>query len=156
GLPAVFFGTGWLVQSGLRRLARLSLERLQRADTRSPVLFLRAFRDDQVALSRSTLGMYGSLFELGRRLKSLDAILLEEGTPYGPVVGLGNPQDKHPPYGAARAYLDNMTWKESVADLAGNSAAIVICVDDTESIWWEAQHLAEMGYLKKTLFFFHP
>lgn len=155
-MACLFFVIGWIAQRRLRWLARLSLETLRGADRRAPVLYLRAFRDDQVRLTPAKLGLYGQLLAVARRRDSLDQILLEEATVYGPVVGLGNPSDKHPPYGAARAYLDNKSWQEAVAELARNSVAIVICVDNTDSIWWEIKHLFDKGYIKKTLFLFHP
>jgi hypothetical protein len=46
---------GWVGQRLLRRLLRFSLEALQEADSRPPVLFLRAFRDDQVPCARPGL-----------------------------------------------------------------------------------------------------
>ena len=155
-LASIFLAIGWAAQRGQQRLARLSLRALQKVDHRAPVLFLRAFRDDQVQLAPARFGVLGGWLSLPQRRTSLDEILLEEGTIYGPVVALGNPTDRQPPYGAARAYLDNKVWQEVVADLASNSVAIVICVDNTDSIWWEVQHLADKGYLKKTLFLFHP
>ncbi len=74
----------------------------------------------------------------------------------GPVVGLGNPRDRRPPYGAARGYFDDKDWQGAVNDLANNSAAVVICLDDTDGIWWEIEHLVTRGHLGKTLFLVHP
>jgi hypothetical protein len=145
-------GAQWL----LRRLLRFSLEELQEMDGRAPVLFLRAFKDDQVPLRPPRLAAFGRLLELGQRSNSLDQLLLEEVTPVGPVVGLGNPDDKRPPYGAARGYFDHKTWQEAVADLADNAALIVICIDASDGIWWEVEHLVGRQHLQKTLFLLHP
>jgi hypothetical protein len=150
----VLLGSG--AQRLLRRLLRFSLDALQEVDTRPPVLFLRAFKDDQVPLKPARLSLFGRVLELGRRPNSLDQLLLEEATPIGPVVGLGNPDDKRPPYGAARGYFDHMTWQEAVADLANNAILIVICFDDSAGIWWEVEHLVGRRHLQKTLFVLHP
>jgi hypothetical protein len=147
---------GWGAQRLLQRLLRFSLESLQEIDTRAPVLFLRAFKDDQVPLKPPRLAAFGRLLELGRRANSLDQLLLDEATPIGPVVGLGNPDDKRPPYGAARGYFDHKTWQEAVADLANNAILIVICIDDSAGIWWEVEHLVGRRHLHKTLFVLHP
>jgi hypothetical protein len=147
---------GLFVEKGVRRLLRLSLERLQRVDPRPPILFLRAFKDDQIDLRPAKLSWLGWLAEFGNRATNLDRVLLEEGTPYGPVVAIGNPKDQHPPYGAARGYFDNQTWQQAVSALAHAAAAIVICVDNTEGIWWETDHLASNNLLGKTLFVIHP
>ena len=139
-----------------RRYLRVSLEQAQATDPRRPVLFLRSFRDDAVALRPPKSGFAFRLFNYAERNKSLDELLLEEGTSLGPVVALGNPTDAIPPYGAARAYLQNSDWQKMIADLMEQAVVIVICVDDTESLWWEIKFVVERQYLSKTLFLLHP
>jgi hypothetical protein len=156
GFVLVCVVVGWISQRLLQRLLRFSLETLQEIDSRPPVLFLRAFRDDQVPLRVPKLALFGRLLEIGRRSNTLDRLLLEEATPYGPVVGLGSPADKRPPYGAARGYFGNQTWQEAVANLAAISVFTVICVDDTAGVWWEVEHLIDRQHLSKTLFLIHP
>src|SRR5262249_5184627 len=119
-------------------------------------LFLRAFTDDQVLLRRARSSWIGWISQLGQGKTNLDQMLLEEGSLYGPVVALGKPGDKWPPYGAARGYFLNTMWQDAVVDLAANSAAVVICVDDTDSVWWEVEHLALAKQLGKALFLLHP
>jgi hypothetical protein len=126
------------------------------SDTRKPVLFLRAFADDQVELPAASLGFLGTLLSLGRHRKTFDELLVEEGTLYGPVVALGNPKDKVPPYGVARGYFHNTEWKKAVSDLARDSVLIVLWIDDTESVWWEVEHIFQNGYADKTLFVLPP
>jgi hypothetical protein len=140
----------------MRQQSTHSLAEMQKIDARPPVLFLRAFRDDQIPLAEPKRTLFGRLVDLGRPHTNLDLLLLELGTPYGPVVALGNPTDSLPPYGAARGYFDHKTWQDSVRQLAAESTVIVICLDDTEGIWWEVTHLAEQGRLNKTLFVVHP
>ena len=36
------------------------------------------------------------------------------------------------------------------------SAAIVICVDETPSLWWEIEHVSRNAHLVKTLLLLHP
>ena len=43
-----------------------------------------------------------------------------------------------------------------VADLMEAAAAIVICVDETQSLWWEIEHVSRSAYLTKTLLLLHP
>jgi len=139
-----------------RRYLRVSLEQAQMTDPRRPVLFLRSFRDDAVALRPPKSGFPFRLFNYAERNKPLDELLLEEGTSLGPVVALGNPTDAIPPYGAARGYFQHGDWQKMAADLMEQSAVIVICVDDTESLWWEVKFIVEHQYLNKTLFLLHP
>lgn len=155
-LLAVFAALGALCQRAVRRRLRFSLEELQKVDARAPVLFLRAFGDDQVPLPPSRVPWITRLLEAGRRRTSLDQMLLDEATSYGPVVALGKPGDKHPPYGAARGYFENRDWQDAVADLAQRGTAVVLCLDDTDGIWWEVEHLVATRHLRKTLFLIHP
>jgi hypothetical protein len=155
-LLIAIFELGSALQRVARRLVRFSLEDLQRVDARRPILFLRAFGDDQVAVKPEKAPVFTRFIEFGRRHTSLDQLLLEEGTPYGPVVGLGNPHDKHPPYGAARGYFDDKDWQDAVTDLSRNSLVVLICLDDTPSLLWEIEHLVTNGHVAKTLFLVHP
>jgi hypothetical protein len=139
-----------------RRFMRVSLEQAQAADQRRPVVFLRSFRDDAVALAAPPSGLFYKLFGYADRNKTLDQLVLEEGTTYGPVVALGNPSDPVPPYGAARGYAKHSGWQKMVSELMDASAAIVICVDETPSLWWEIEHVSRNAHLAKTLLLLHP
>lgn len=147
---------GGLLAGLARRSVRFSVTELLKTDERQPVLFLRSFRDDAVQLGQPKAQL---MVRIGRWLGStsnLDQILLEEGTPYGPVVAIGNPKDQAPPYyRIAREYFDDETWKEAVSGLAEQAVAIVICVDDTEGVWWEVENVAAR-HIDKTLFLIHP
>jgi hypothetical protein len=152
----LLFAAGAGLQRIVQRLLRFSLEQLQRADPRRPVLFLRAFKDDQIELPPAKVTFLGWLMEYGNRRTNFDRVLLDEGTPYGPVVAVGNPVDELPPYGAARGYFDDKTWQQAVSALAHDAIAIMICVDDTEGVWWEVNHLATNNLHAKVLFIIHP
>ncbi|MGH6770422.1 MAG: hypothetical protein ACRECO_15525 [Xanthobacteraceae bacterium] len=145
----------WLLRRGQRNI-RFSIEAITAVDPRAPILFLRAFRDDQVTLPPPRYTLLGRLLAIATPRQSLDHLLLTEGTLYGPMVALGNPTDSMPPYGAARGFVTNEHWQSAVMQFARASLAIVITVDDTDSIWWEIEHLAAHNHLDKTLFLVHP
>lgn len=147
---------GGYMLTAAQRNVRWSITQLLEADDRPPILFLRAFNDDQVQLQNVKLTLLGRAGRWLDGVSNLDRLLLDEGTPYGPVVAIGNPTDSFPPYGAARGYFDDKTWQAAVADLAGRARVIVVCLDRTEGIWWEVGHIAGLGYLSKTLFLLHP
>ena len=155
-LPGLFTYLSNVVLDKARSKVRFSVAELIRTDQRSPILFLRAFRDDQVLLSAPNYSMLGKLFAMGMKPLTLDHIILEEGTVIGPVIALGNPRDKVPPYGVARGYYDGASWQRAVADLAESAAHIVICIDETDSIWWEVDYIVRQKFTAKTLFLFHP
>jgi hypothetical protein len=145
-----------LLLNSAQKAIRFSIEGITAADSRPPLLFLRAFRDDQVNLAAPRYMSLGRLFAMAMPRQSLDHMLLTEGTLYGPMVALGNPRDAMPPYGVARGYFANEYWQSAVMQLARSSLAVVICVDDTDAMWWEIEHLVARDYLKKTLFLIHP
>lgn len=154
-VPASIAGANALLTLA-RSYVRFSIDELVQADPRPPILFLRAFYDDQVALPGPRHRWIGKLLALGQRPTPLDQLLVEEVTPYGPVVALGNPRDRFPPYGAARGYFANKDWQQAVTDLAREARAIVLCVDETDSVWWEIGHIGRNNYLHKTLFVLPP
>jgi len=139
-----------------RRFLRVSLEQAQAADPRPPVLFLRSFRNDLEPLPAPKSTFAYRLFNYAERNKSLDHLLLEEGTALGPVVALGDPTDTVPPYGAARGYAGQGDWRRMVADLMQAASAIVVCIDDTDNLWWEVEQVSANGFLAKSLLLLHP
>jgi hypothetical protein len=152
-LPLLIVSANWLLRVAQKDI-RFSIEKITAADPRPPLLFLRAFRDDQVTLDQPRYTPLGRLFAVSMPRLSLDHVLLTEGTLYGPMVALGNPRDPLPPYGVARGYVADEHWQDTVRKLAQQSQGIVICVDDTDAIWWEIEHLVGHDHLKKTLFSF--
>jgi hypothetical protein len=138
-----------------RRFTRLSLERLISSDTRPVILFLRSFRDDQVGLQKPLRRLFRRLISVGEPRPTLDHVLLEEGTPYGPVVAIGRPGSAAP-FGAARTYVSDEEWRETVSGLCSHAGAVVLTLDETEGVRWELSHLFGQNYERKTLFLLPP
>ena len=133
-----------------------SIRESQENDTRPPILFLRPFHDDQVELAVPRLPLLGRLVNLFQTKGSLDVVLLEEGTTYGPVVAIGEPGEPVPPYGASRGYFSDEDWQKAVAQLADASRCIVICLDQTAGVMWELEYILKRGHGRKTLFVMNP
>jgi hypothetical protein len=157
---AVIAASALVIGTKLRSLGRqLSISSIlesQQNDSRPPILFLRPFYDDRVALRRPQLSLLGRIVNVMQSKQTLDVLVLEEGTPLGPVVALGNPDDPIPQYGAARGYFSSGEWRASVQQLLDQSAVIIICVDLTEGIQWEIEQIIARGHSHKTLFLVHP
>jgi hypothetical protein len=145
-----------LIESRAKARVRFSMAEALQSDGRPPVVFLRAFADDQVVLGSARSRLFTRLMELGSGKKRLDHIVLEEGFAYGPVVALGRPGDPFPPYGAARGYFEHADWQQAVARLSSDASAIVLTVDDSDGVWWEFDHVLQDERLAKTLFLIHP
>ena len=156
GLAAVSLGVGLAARARARRLTVELIRETQEQDPRPPLLFLRSFRDDQVLLPTPRLPLLGRLLNLFQARTSLDVVLLEEGTEYGPVVAVGKPDDPRPPYGASRGYFVDGDWRGAVERLADDSRSVAVCADLTEGVLWELEHVVWPGRAQKTLFLAHP
>jgi hypothetical protein len=154
-----FVAIGFCAVGGLRYLARrflrVSLEGLLSKDGRPPILFLRSFRDDQVRLARPRRRLFLRIVAFGEPRPTLDHVLLEEATPYGPVIAIGAPGSRRP-FGAARAYVTDDQWRDVVWELAHKSGAVVSALDETEGVSWEAHALFTGELEVKTLFLLPP
>lgn len=108
-------------------------------DTRKPVVFLRTFDQDDERL-RVRGGDPIVRFPAGvARARTMDEILLEHATPYGPVIAIGDPRDPTPPLGAARIFVPERGngWQDVVRGIVGASKVVVMCPNDTEGVKWE-------------------
>jgi hypothetical protein len=126
------------------------------ADAQPFVVFLRSFREDRVKVRPSPLWFIGKLIALGQPAKTLDEIVLDEASPYGRVVALGNPDDKRTPYGAARGYVSNEEWQPVVRDLLEKAQLVISCIDDSEGIRWELDYILNSAIRSRCLFLLTP
>ena len=123
-----------------RRLARVSAETLLQEDKRPPVLFLRSFHDDQVHLTWGSRGRFRDWVAFGEPSPSLDHLVLYGAIPLGPVVAIGRP-GAPVPFGISRTYVSDDAWQSEVMHLAEVAKVIVIVLDDTAGVKWEAHHV---------------
>lgn len=125
GLLAFFIGAGlvWLHQHGERHSAPNADQVLSR-DPRAPILYLRAFEDDEEA-------------------RGLEYSLAEVMEDVGPFVAVGRPGDKLPPLGASRSYQRDEDWKSYVLDLLERAALVVMLAGRTQGLGWELRQCAQ-------------
>jgi hypothetical protein len=134
---------GWVGLNAARRGRRhlqASADELRATDPRPPVLYLRSFEADDVMAASKGLG--NSAEE--SLVAALDAI--------GPVVALGEPGEKLPPLGAARAYSTDDRWQLHISDWAAEASQVVLLAGHTDNFWWEVRHLVASGSLGKAVF----
>ena len=164
-----FFLAVWIIASGRRfvanetvrflrqlrsRVAR-SASAVARADTRPPILFLRSFGADEIAVKSDRY--WGARFLAMRDQEvRLEEVIAETLYPYGPLVALANPKDRLPPLGAARENVADPDWQQAVDRYMADASRIVLIVGDTPSLRWEARRIVAMGYLEKCLVVFPP
>lgn len=137
----------WLAGGLLARLARrlsiASFSALSAADTRPPVLFLRAFQDDQGQVRRRR----GSLFDrlvAAPEAHSIDEMLLCDHYFRGPVLAIADGRRQGLPYGATRRGIaDTEDWFDVVAKLAATAVQCVIVAETSDGVRREAGLLAQ-------------
>ena len=165
-LAGVLIALGrYLVRRGKQIANQPVLERVLSDDSRSPVLYLRAFNQEGQAFAVGDASKYGTYVEGWQRVaipgqrvevpfeqyfrRSIELRL-------GPFVALGSPEDYVPPHGAVRHYATDETWQTELARLAKQAGCIVAEVNAAGNLRWEYEHLRSHGYQKKLFFFSLP
>jgi len=152
----IIFFISKIVKKLSRRISLKSVDELRRIDERKPVLFLRPFIDDQVELSKWKMPLNIRLIDPNIQSTTLDELIVQNYSHLGPVIALGNPEDKIPPIGAARKYVSGETWREILTSLMKESVLILIAVSKTNNLIWEIQQIFENEYQEKTILVFSP
>lgn len=116
----------WKLLNVGRRMRRLDALTLLERDPRAPVLFLRAFTDDDLP-DTAIIGMT-------RTIEQRLAKVLE---PIGPIICIGRPGERHPELGAARFYVPDEAWQKAVEYFMRRAAAVVIMVSMSRGVLWE-------------------
>lgn len=147
---------GDLVGRGARRHLTLSYDETRRNDKRPPILFLRSFKNDQVALPIERQSIFDRIVPKFTEARNLDQALLEAATPHGPVIAIGRPGEPKPPFGASRKYVAHAEWQAVVRSWAAESQRIIIVLDNTEGVVWERDMLEELDLTSKTIYLFDP
>lgn len=157
--PATFVLAIWLgikVQSAARRRTRdTAAEAMSRNKVDKPILFLRAFENDQVEVMPRVRSPLRWLLGRTRPQHFLDHMLVEEFASFGPTVALGRPGKPAPSFGVWRTFMPNATpaqWQAEVIRLATNGHAIVMVVDDSQGVAWEIGYIARAQLTSKTIF----
>ncbi len=169
GVPIAVAVLCLIAANQLRHLGKQHFIRRLAARSVTPVgstLFLRAFRDDQVAIRRASRNLFSFVFDLGRTPGTLDELMLERLDGRGDLIAIGNPKDRkaedrngtarQSPWGAHRLYVGDAVWQDTVTNLARQAERIILCVDASEGVRWEIAHVLRGEIARKTLFFLNP
>lgn len=148
------------IGSQLERYSRNEIRTLYQSvrdwDDRKPVLFLRGFSGDSVELSMKNKRRLLNLPVGLSRSWTLDEILLEQASAFGPVIAIGDPRTSLPPLGAARVFVKGDDWQSIVSSLAHASSAIVVCPGTGEGVAWEIDLVSRPALRDKTIFLLAP
>jgi hypothetical protein len=113
---------------------------------------LRSFRDDEIKAKQRFPTPIGDIslergFEQGIA-GSLGA--------FGPLIGVGKPDEELPQIGASRAYLTDEEWQPGVLRWLDQSLLIVMIAGATEWITWELHRIVEMGRSERLFILMPP
>jgi hypothetical protein len=139
GSHAVGFVGMWLIKRGFRCDA-LTAEEILATDSRTPVLYLRTFGDDDTHMFNRRLRAW-----LWLHPTSLEQDLVAVLGRMGPVVTVGRPGEGLPQLGAARVYFDDAEWRERVCAAMAKAAFIVIRSGTSPSLWWEIEQAMKVS-----------
>src|SRR5262249_32101397 len=128
GIYGVFMLPFWalLLQLG-RKLSRPDAATLLKADERAPIVLLRSFQDDEKSVKRRSVLARLLFWGFGRHIR-LEQAIAGELSRFGPFVAIGEPGERLPDLGAARAYFSDDEWQAAVLDWIGRARTIVVIV----------------------------
>ena len=152
------FGAGRLVASIANRRATRIYQAVREWDARAPVVFLRAFDQDRAKLRAVSFDPFVKLAAGVGAARTMDEILLEHASPYGPLIAIGDPRDPTPPLGAARVFVpgEDRSWQNVVSNLVTAAKAVVICPSQTEGVRWEMELIGRVGVLERAIYLGNP
>jgi hypothetical protein len=135
-------GYGLLVIGGLAynegRQNTLVAEAARTAeDPRSPVLYLRPFRDDPAGATLFPAAPAPVSWVFPAR--SEEDLFAKTLAKVGPFLAIGEPGQPFRQVGAARFHVSADTWREVVRALLGRARLVVLRCGDSEGFWWEAE-----------------
>jgi hypothetical protein len=129
-----------------RRDFQPDADKLLAVDTRAPILFLRSFQDDE----KISYQMGSAAFVDW----SLETRLAAHFSKIGPFVAIGNPKDKTPEIGAARALLSDDQWQARVIDWMDRARVIVLMSGVTHWVGWELKNVLDRNHADKLIILF--
>jgi hypothetical protein len=137
---------GFFLVVRARRYFQPDANTLLAADKRAPILFLRAFEDDEkqkYARSRRELLDF-----------SLETRLANHFSHFGPFIAVGSPREPLPEPGAARAQLGDDEWQSRVVSWMREANAIVMYGGKTDWVNWELGKVIENGRATRLILMF--
>lgn len=151
-------GVGALLQRFASQQTTRIYQKAREWDARPPVLFLRAFDQDNEKLIARSIDPFVKFPAGCGESRTVDELLLESASIYGPVVAIGDPRDPTPPLGAARIFVEGQgtEWQDVVRGLLKSSAAVVMCPSTSEGVKWELDLIEDAMGRTRIIFIANP
>jgi MFS family permease len=157
-LAANVFGAGNIVARYADAGATALYQSVREWDPRAPITFLRSFNQDDDRVQVTGGDRFARMPAGISRSRTLDELLLEHGSPYGPVIAIGDPRDPVPPLGAARVFVPERGngWQEVVRGLVDASKCVVMCPNTGRGVQWELDLIASSTERLNLIFLASP
>jgi hypothetical protein len=125
-----------------------NLSEALKSDTRAPILYLRAFKDDVLPVS--------SFSKAEPEDRRLELAVTSGLKTLGPVIAIGEPGEAVPDVGAARGYLAGDKWQDAVTSWMKNARMIVMLASATRGVRWELKRIVDHKHVLKLVILFPP
>jgi hypothetical protein len=137
-----------------RRLAQPSASFALDASSRSPIVLLRAFRDDAQVFPRGVALKQQPYWRklLGLRFEYVIAVAT---SPLATLIALGSPRETTPQEGAFRDRAGNR-WRERVMTLISRASYAIVIVDGSEHLAWEVREILKVSGCSKLILLLPP
>ncbi|MEP7282253.1 MAG: TM2 domain-containing protein [Rubrivivax sp.] len=129
----------WRVWRRARRHEALSADEAMARDPRPPVLYLRSFQDDGVALLAQTGSRWARTVAAAVQAPTPEERLARVLADIGPLIAIGKPGEPLPELGAARLYVGHADWQAEVQRLLQRAALVVVRVGASPGVRWEIE-----------------
>ena len=141
-------GGAFLIWRG-RQYASQASAKLIITDSKSHVLYLRAFRSDASTAKEvfNAFDYFSDLLGFQSEEEQLAEVLL----PFGELIAIGRPGESLPTPGAARLYTSDEEWKDVVKRQIQAARLVVIRAAAGENVLWELTQAIEILNPQKLL-----
>jgi hypothetical protein len=146
GLGGVLSFLGVLCFNRGRKYRVSSAQALLTQDTRSPVLYLRSFKDDSIAAQPT---VNSAVLPWPATEEQQLAFAMSK---LGPFVAIGRPGEALPELGAARLYVSDDEWQDTVTALMSQAQLVIMRAGESEGFWWEVQRAEQLVRPERLLF----
>jgi hypothetical protein len=156
GLVAGIFAV--LLYRWARRLAQGEVRDAVDADRRSPVPYLRSFKDDRTRITSSaSIGRSAIEAFSPRPTQRFEEALARTLGTYGPVVAISDPESRSRPLGAARAAFPAHTdeWRSQILRWVAEAPIVIVSAGLTPGLAWEIEQTTTHA-VGKTIYIVSP
>jgi hypothetical protein len=122
-------------------------------DKRSPIVLLRAFRDDLLAAPCLAGWRHFARAERPIRLELIVANIVSS---LGPFVGLGAPNERVALLGASRAQRTEMEWQGAIHEWIAAARIVVMIAGETDWLRWELGQVIAHNKVRELIILFPP